>query len=228
MVKENAEYLKSDLKWEDSRVMDLNTGYAVMMDWETPIMLETAQFLCHYPGKVLNIGHGMGIIDGFISFFEPIQHFIVEGHPQVYEEQLVKKGWTQKENTHVIFSDWRDVNWNEFPFFDAIYIDTFQEDMEDFMINVLPKILAPGGRFSWFNNNKKKEQELEESKAKIMENHGYIIRSRAIKNFKAPDPYLQSGTDMAYWFPDWDTYIIPEITNKTLGIKGYELFKLWK
>jgi protein arginine N-methyltransferase 2 len=223
----NSNYLNSNLSFEEGRVMDMSTGFAVMMEWETPLMEESADFLCHYPGRVLNIGHGMGIIDSFISSKNPVHHYIIEGHPQVWEENLVKKGWLQKPNTTCIFSDWRNVDWNSLPYFDAIYIDTFMEDEEDFMKNILPRILAPGGRFSWFNNSKSKDQVLEENKVKIMQEHDYVVRHKVITNFKAPDPFLQSGGDAAYWFPDWDKYILPIVYNRNLGITGSNTFKLW-
>ena len=42
-------------------------GEAVMMGWETPLMERHAAIICASGGDVLNVGFGMGIIDGFIQ-----------------------------------------------------------------------------------------------------------------------------------------------------------------
>lgn len=38
-----------------------------MMGWETPLMERHAAIICEGGGDVLNVGFGMGIIDGFIQ-----------------------------------------------------------------------------------------------------------------------------------------------------------------
>lgn len=38
-----------------------------MMGWETPLMERHAEVICSGGGDVLNVGFGMGIIDGFIQ-----------------------------------------------------------------------------------------------------------------------------------------------------------------
>lgn len=38
-----------------------------MMGWETPLMERHAAIICAAGGDVLNVGFGMGIIDGFIQ-----------------------------------------------------------------------------------------------------------------------------------------------------------------
>ena len=40
---------------------------AVMMSWETELMKEHARLICHNKGSVLNVGHGMGIVDRAIQ-----------------------------------------------------------------------------------------------------------------------------------------------------------------
>ena len=40
---------------------------AVMMSWETELMKEHAQLICFNKGSVLNVGHGMGIVDTAIQ-----------------------------------------------------------------------------------------------------------------------------------------------------------------
>ena len=38
-----------------------------MMSWETELMKEHARLICHNKGSVLNVGHGMGIVDRAIQ-----------------------------------------------------------------------------------------------------------------------------------------------------------------
>ena len=38
-----------------------------MMDWEAPLMERHAEIICQGGGDVLNVGFGMGIIDGCIQ-----------------------------------------------------------------------------------------------------------------------------------------------------------------
>ena len=56
-------YIQQTLTYtEDGRLMD-ETGQAVMMDWERPIMEQAAKVITRNGGRVLNVGFGMGIID---------------------------------------------------------------------------------------------------------------------------------------------------------------------
>jgi protein arginine N-methyltransferase 2 len=38
-----------------------------MMEWERPLMRAHAEVVCQTKGDVLNVGFGMGIVDGFIQ-----------------------------------------------------------------------------------------------------------------------------------------------------------------
>ena len=38
-----------------------------MMSWETQLMKVHAGIICHSKGSVLNVGHGMGIVDTAIQ-----------------------------------------------------------------------------------------------------------------------------------------------------------------
>ena len=42
-----------------------------MMSWETELMKEHARLICHNKGSVLNVGHGMGIVDRAIQVIGP-------------------------------------------------------------------------------------------------------------------------------------------------------------
>ena len=45
--------------------------------------------------RVLNVGFGMGIIDGALQRRGPGEHVIIEAHPRVYEA-MQAAGWTDK------------------------------------------------------------------------------------------------------------------------------------
>ena len=40
------------------------------------------------PGDVLNIGFGLGLIDGYVQGLKPRSHTIVEAHPDVYKHMI--------------------------------------------------------------------------------------------------------------------------------------------
>ncbi len=42
--------------------------------------------------RILNIGHGMGIIDGYFQTYEPKEHHIIEAHPSVLAK-MEEEGW---------------------------------------------------------------------------------------------------------------------------------------
>ena len=67
---DNHAYLRSKLKYGNNKVEGLlldDKEDAVMMSWETKLMEEHARLICHNKGSVLNVGHGMGIVDGKIQ-----------------------------------------------------------------------------------------------------------------------------------------------------------------
>ena len=99
----HGDYLKSKLEYDDSAGMLMDDhGAPVMMKWETDIMEKTAEILLPEPGRgrVLNIGFGMGIIDGFLQGRRPESHVIVEAHPAVIE-RMKKDGWDKKPGVEV-------------------------------------------------------------------------------------------------------------------------------
>ena len=76
-------YLSEKLKYDaNDRLLDAQ-GDAVMMKWETPLMKLHAEKICDVEhGKeseavVLNVGFGLGIIDGFIQDLKPKTHVII-------------------------------------------------------------------------------------------------------------------------------------------------------
>lgn len=147
------DYLVQTLQYDGERLLD-GSGKGVMMGWEAPLMQKHAEVLLPTPGgAVLNVGFGLGLVDGYLQSRQPKAHTIIEAHPDVLAE-LTRRGWTEKEGVRIRAGRWQDVV-GDLPAgsFDAIYWDTWQEsyiDLREFIGHV-PRLLKPGGRFSFFN-----------------------------------------------------------------------------
>lgn len=97
------EYLRSELTYDDGKLVDASQN-GVMMAWETSIMRASVDALLP-PGpgaagkRILNVGFGMGIVDGMFAETRPAKHHIIEAHPAVLEhiktspECKFGKGW---------------------------------------------------------------------------------------------------------------------------------------
>jgi hypothetical protein len=72
--------------------------------------------------SVLNIGFGMGIIDGALQRRSPGHHTIIEAHPAVYQ-QMISDGWHLKPNVTIVFGKWQD-HIDNIGQFDAVFFDT--------------------------------------------------------------------------------------------------------
>jgi protein arginine N-methyltransferase 2 len=147
----NSEYLESTIQYDGDNLIDDSTGDAVMMTWETPLMVHHAKDVCWNRGDVVNIGFGMGIVDTEIQKHSPKSHTIIEAHPDVYK-QMIRKGWGSKPGVRVVFGRWQDVIDDLGPF-DGIFFDTYGEYYEDMQMlhTRLPKLLKPHGVYSFFN-----------------------------------------------------------------------------
>lgn len=152
---ETARYLSSDLEFSASAIRD-DEKNAVMMDWETGIMRRSAEILLPTPGlRVLNIGFGMGILDGFLQERRPRAHTIVEAHPKVLQ-RMKETGWFEKPGVHIIQGRWQDVRAEiekDGAEYDGIFYDPFGEyyhDMRRFF-DVVTATLAVGSTFSFFH-----------------------------------------------------------------------------
>ncbi|KAL4444039.1 hypothetical protein ABPG75_011776 [Micractinium tetrahymenae] len=146
----NRDYLGSSIKYEGGRLVD-EQGEGVMMDWETPLMRRHAEIICRGGGDVLNVGFGMGIIDGFIQEHKPRSHTIIEAHPDVYAFAC-SQGWDKRPGVRLVQGRWQDVIDQLGPF-DGVFFDTYgeyYEDMHDLHLR-LPRLLRPGGVYSFFN-----------------------------------------------------------------------------
>ncbi|PWY75585.1 arginine N-methyltransferase 2 [Aspergillus eucalypticola CBS 122712] len=154
-------YLDSNLTFTNDRLLDSDQN-GVMMSWESTIMEKSAAKLLPTPGlRVMNIGHGMGIVDTFLQSHGPSEHHIVEAHPEVVAE-MKRKGWDQKPGVRIHEGRWQDVLpalVGEGVVVDAIYYDTFAESYSDFreffseqVIGILEQDGEQGsGRWGFFN-----------------------------------------------------------------------------
>ncbi|KAB2579986.1 Arginine N-methyltransferase 2 [Lasiodiplodia theobromae] len=152
----SAEYLASQLTFEGDRLLDADKN-GVMMAWETSIMQRSADLLLPKEGlRVLNVGHGMGIIDRIIQEKKPAEHHIIEAHPAVVK-RMKEEGWTEKKGVSVHEGKWQDVVEDlvaQNITFDAIYFDTFAEDykaLREFFSEYVIGLLDSEGRFGFFN-----------------------------------------------------------------------------
>ncbi|KEQ74676.1 arginine N-methyltransferase 2 [Aureobasidium namibiae CBS 147.97] len=150
------DYLASELTFKGDRLLDADKN-GVMMSWETDIMQKTVDRLCPEPGlRVLNVGHGMGIIDGIFQDKKVAVHHIIEAHPDVLA-RMRKDGWYEKPGVKIHEGKWQDVipqlvEQNEV--FDGIYFDTFAEEykaLKEFFTEYVIGLLDPEGRFGFFN-----------------------------------------------------------------------------
>jgi protein arginine N-methyltransferase 2 len=153
---DNKAYLRSQLRYKPGILLD-ESDNAVMMDWETQIMQRHAETIIPKPGlKVMNVGHGMGIVDTAIQTHDPAEHHIVEAHPQV-QQRLREQGWYDKPNVHIHEGRWQDVLPKlvaQGVVLDGIYYDTFAEDykaLKEFFSEYVIQLLAPDGKFGWYN-----------------------------------------------------------------------------
>ena len=196
---------------EDGRLMD-ETGQAVMMEWERPIMEQAAQVITRNGGRVLNVGFGMGIIDTEIEKYPITEHWIIEPHLDVYTKML-NDGWHLKPHVTILYGDWQ--YYMKFLHeFDGIYIDTWDEQIWDFLKNT-PNMLKKGGVLSFFNNPRGDEKGLH------MSQEEYDILSpicqidyETIELNHIDGPDKQTANGGFYWHPDWKTYYCPIVKLK--------------
>ena len=90
------EYLQSTVTYDGDKLLDDDLN-GVMMAWETDIMRRSVAALLPDPAapgkRILNIGFGMGIVDGLFAARSPAKHHIIEAHPGVLAH--VARGGTQ-------------------------------------------------------------------------------------------------------------------------------------
>ncbi|KAJ5750554.1 Protein arginine N-methyltransferase 2 [Penicillium manginii] len=206
----NARYLDSSLDIQQDRILDSDKN-GVMMEWESEIMKKSAVALLPRPGlKVLNIGHGMGIVDGFFQEREPAEHHIVEAHADVVAE-MKKRGWDSKPGVTIHEGRWQDILpalVGEGVTFDAIYYDTFAESYSDFREFFTEEVIGlleqDGGKWGFFNGMGADRQISYDVYQKVSEmdlfEAGFDVDWEDIPVPKLDDEW--KGVKRAYWVVD--------------------------
>ncbi|KAF6841090.1 arginine n-methyltransferase 2 [Colletotrichum plurivorum] len=165
------DYLRSTLTYTDGKLVD-DRDNGVMMAWETDIMRRSVDALLP-PGtstsgkRILNVGFGMGIVDGMFAATKPARHHVIEAHPEVLAhidtspECAFGAAWEASGPEEGAFKihrgRWQDVVpklLEAGEVYDAIYFDTFGEDyaqLKLFFTEYVPGLLDGEGRFGFFN-----------------------------------------------------------------------------
>jgi type IV protein arginine methyltransferase len=152
---ESAKYLATKVTYDgDDKLLD-EEGDAVMMTWEAPLMEAHADVICAAKGRVLNVGFGMGVIDGCVRARKTSGHTIIEAHPDV-RAHMTRQGWDDVPGVSIEFGRWQDVLPKLIKRgvkFDGVFFDTYGEDYDAMRIfhAMLPKIMNVGGVYSYFN-----------------------------------------------------------------------------
>ena len=149
-------YLKSGLTFSTDRLLD-DEKNGVMMTWETEIMRRTAEVLVPTEAlRILNVGHGMGIIDELFQTKSPISLDIIEAHPDVISK-MKQNGWYDKPGVSIHEGRWQHIVpslMEHGRLFDSIYFDTFAEDysaLKKLFDEYIIGLLDDKGRWSFFN-----------------------------------------------------------------------------
>ena len=142
------------LEFFDKKIVD-EKDLEVMMDWEAPIMENSAKFICHNKGDILEIGFGMGICSDYIQAQGVNSHTIVEIHPQIIEKLKI---WANgKSNVTIVEGDWNSIE--DLSTYDGIFIDTYGDDnWSDFKDFALAKAKS-GAKITYWNNFTDKRNE---------------------------------------------------------------------
>ena len=166
-------YLESTLVLDNDKLVDADLN-GVMMAWEKPIMERTVSLLIPPPAspaspgpRILNVGFGMGIIDTLFAGTCPSRHHIIEAHPAVLARlsapsnpsfgPMWESSGPDADAFKVHSGRWQDIVpslLESGELYDAVYFDTFGEDyaqLRAFFTECLPGLLAPHGRFGYFN-----------------------------------------------------------------------------
>ncbi|KIM35895.1 hypothetical protein M413DRAFT_14278 [Hebeloma cylindrosporum] len=175
----------------------LPNGAGIMMEWERPIMRESARLLLEGMPKsglrILNIGFGLGMIDSYFQDAKPAEHDIIEGHPGSLGF-MRHKGWYDRPGVRVLEERWQkyfseswpppdlDAEDAKRPFnigkFDIVYFDTFQEGYSGHFsfIKHVPRLLRDqNSRFSYFNGHWAKQETAYEIYAEVQRLHHHDL-----------------------------------------------------
>jgi hypothetical protein len=155
----NYQYTKDE--YNKDLLLNNDTGYQVMMEWEKEYMKDLIEKLNPF-GDVLEIGFGLGISANFIQKYNIKSHTIIECNPVVLKEL---KKWAKKQKHKVIIVEgrWQDVL-SSLGYFDTIFFDDtpetnslegdpFDTRVYDFFHSISNNNVRKGTRFNWFMCN---------------------------------------------------------------------------
>lgn len=180
------EYLKSEVTYDGDKLLDGDAN-GVMMAWETDIMRRSVAALIPDAAqgkRVLNIGFGMGIVDGMFADLRPSRHHIIEAHPGVLKHIAAGKTkfgaeWEAsgpEEGAYKVHAGrWQDIVPKLIEageIYDAVYFDTFGEDyseLRNFFTEHIIAMMDQEGRFSFFNGLGADRQVCYDVYAKVVE-----------------------------------------------------------
>ncbi|KAI4173285.1 MAG: hypothetical protein LQ343_002996 [Gyalolechia ehrenbergii] len=206
-------YLTSPLSFHPTCILDASSN-SIMMTWESHLMTLTATLLAPTTGlRILNIGHGMGIIDSEFQSTNPSTHHIIEAHPSILA-RMRERGWYEKPNVVIHEGRWQDVlprlieseEGKEAQMFDAVYFDTFAESysalrtfFQDFVIG----LLDDGGTWGFFNGLGADRQVCYDVYAKVVEldlfEAGFEVQWTAVEVSDLEGRGEWEGVRRAYW-----------------------------
>lgn len=143
-------YLSQNLIFTESKIYFVKDGieYEVMMDWEDELMRESANYICQNGGDILEIGFGMGISANYIQSHNVKSHTIVENHPDIIPKLIE---WANdKPNVIIVEGSWYD-RLDDLGAYDGIFYDTYGDEKCHEFESVLPNIVKPGAKTTWWN-----------------------------------------------------------------------------
>jgi len=144
-------YIDKTLIFEEDKIYYTDEGrtFEVMMNWEDDVMRASANYICENGGDILEIGFGMGMAANYIQANNISSHTIIEIHPQIIEKA---KAWAENNsNVTIIENDWYNVK-NSLSIYDGVFYDTWMDSNADNFTTVLPTLMKPGGKATWWNN----------------------------------------------------------------------------
>ena len=202
------QYLNSELNISESRILDSSQN-GVMMAWESSIMKRSVTLLSPSPNpRILNIGHGMGIIDQFFQETSPSTHHIIEAHPDILA-RMRQDGWYEKPNVLIHEGTWQNVVpkiIEQGILFDVVYFDTFAEDykaLRDFFSDHLIGILDESGRWGFFNGLGADRQICYDVYQKVVEmdlfEAGFETEWQTMQTPESEEDGEWSGVRRRYW-----------------------------
>ena len=145
-------YINESLIFESDKIyysVD-DITYEVMMDWETPLMEASANYVCKNGGDILEIGFGMGISANFIQSNNINSHTIIENHPDILPK--LYQWASDKPNVTIVEGNWYQ-KLNTLSTYDGLFYDTFgDDDMVHFNTDILKSLVKVGGVATWWNS----------------------------------------------------------------------------